>query len=87
MAPEIRKAFTTAKVPEYFANYRDTGDGFAGFLGASIVAKVRKDSFYFTRLISPCRLPLQLTFNDPTGRFLSKADYAAKGPSAISELM
>lgn len=67
MAPEIRKAFTPVKVPEYFANYRDTGDGFAGFLGASIVAK--------------------LTFNDPTGRFLSKADYAAKGPSAISELM
>ncbi|KAG8950218.1 hypothetical protein FRC04_007852 [Tulasnella sp. 424] len=67
MIPEIRKAFTPAKVPEYFANYRDTGDGLSGFLGASIVAK--------------------LTFNDPTGRFLSKADYAAKGPSAVSELM
>ena len=30
------------KVPEYFAEYREKGDGLASFLGASIVAKVRK---------------------------------------------
>jgi actin-related protein 9 len=28
------------KVPDYFAEYRDVGDGYAAFLGASIVAKV-----------------------------------------------
>lgn len=27
-------------VPEYYHEYRDTGNGLAGFLGASIVAKV-----------------------------------------------
>lgn len=27
-------------VPEYYPEYRDTGNGFAGFLGASIAAKV-----------------------------------------------
>jgi actin-related protein 9 len=27
-------------VPEYFAEYREKGDGFAAFLGTSIVAKV-----------------------------------------------
>jgi actin-related protein 9 len=28
------------KVPEYFGDYRDRGDGLAAFLGTSIVAKV-----------------------------------------------
>lgn len=31
----------TLRVPDYFAEYRDKGDGLAGFLGTSIVAKVR----------------------------------------------
>jgi len=62
--PKFSKAI---KVPEYFANYRDTGDELASFLGANIVAK--------------------LTFNDPTGRFLTKNDYSAKGPSAIDEFV
>ncbi|KAF9462943.1 actin-related protein [Collybia nuda] len=30
----------TLSVPEYYPEYRDTGNGFAGFLGASIVAKI-----------------------------------------------
>ncbi|KAG9018476.1 hypothetical protein FRB93_000179 [Tulasnella sp. JGI-2019a] len=29
----------------------------------------------------------KLTFNDPTGRFLSKTDYSNKGPAAISEIL
>lgn len=35
------KAIRVLKVPEYFGEYRETGDGYAAFLGASIVAKVR----------------------------------------------
>lgn len=34
------KAIRVLKVPDYFAEYRDKGDGLASFLGASIVAKV-----------------------------------------------
>jgi hypothetical protein len=35
------KQIKTLKVPEYFAEYRESGEGYASFLGASIVAKVR----------------------------------------------
>lgn len=31
----------TVRVPDYFAEFRERGDGLAAFLGASIVAKVR----------------------------------------------
>jgi hypothetical protein len=34
------KYIRTVKVPEYFAEYREKGDGLAAFLGSSIVAKV-----------------------------------------------
>lgn len=34
------KLIRTVKVPEYFADYREKGDGLAAFLGSSIVAKV-----------------------------------------------
>lgn len=34
------KFIRTLKVPEYFANFRETGDSLACFLGCSIVAKV-----------------------------------------------
>ena len=30
----------TVRVPDYFAEFRERGDGLAAFLGASIVAKV-----------------------------------------------
>lgn len=54
-------------VPEYYHEYRDTGNGLAGFLGASIVAKI--------------------IFNDTGGKnFVSKADYASKGPHSIIEM-
>ncbi|KAG8924267.1 hypothetical protein FRC02_010544 [Tulasnella sp. 418] len=61
------RSFRIIKVPEYFANYRDSGDELAAFLGCSIVAK--------------------LTFNDPSGKFLSKSAYSAQGPSAILEFV
>lgn len=35
------KSVNVLKIPEYFAEYRELGDGYAAFLGASIVAKVR----------------------------------------------
>jgi len=34
------KLIRIIKVPEYFAEYREKGDGLAAFLGSSIVAKV-----------------------------------------------
>jgi hypothetical protein len=34
------KQIRIVKVPEYFAEYREKGDGLAAFLGSSIVAKV-----------------------------------------------
>ncbi|KAH9034677.1 actin-like ATPase domain-containing protein [Lactarius hengduanensis] len=53
------------RVPEYFAEYREKGDGLAAFLGSSIVAKV--------------------TFHDGKN-FISKADYAERGPRAVLEM-
>jgi actin-related protein 9 len=35
----------TVKVPDYFAEFRERGDGLAAFLGSSIVAKVRNADF------------------------------------------
>jgi actin-related protein 9 len=55
----------TVGVPEYFAEYREKGDGLAAFLGSSIVAKV--------------------TFHDGKN-FISKTDYAEKGPQAVLEM-
>ncbi|KAI0788794.1 actin-like ATPase domain-containing protein [Abortiporus biennis] len=34
------KSIRVLKIPEYFAEYRDKGDGLASFLGSSIVAKI-----------------------------------------------
>ncbi|EKM50420.1 uncharacterized protein PHACADRAFT_263701 [Phanerochaete carnosa HHB-10118-sp] len=34
------KSIRTLKIPDYFAEYRDRGDGLASFLGSSIVAKI-----------------------------------------------
>ena len=39
-------------VPEYYAEYRETGNGYAAFLGSSIAAKV-SCVFHFCRAISP----------------------------------
>ena len=40
------KLIRTVKVPEYFADYREKGDGLAAFLGSSIVAKVHLSIFF-----------------------------------------
>ncbi|KAI9440526.1 actin-like ATPase domain-containing protein [Lactarius indigo] len=59
------KQVRIVRVPEYFAEYREKGDGLAAFLGSSIVAKV--------------------TFHDGKN-FISKADYAERGPKAVLEM-
>jgi actin-related protein 9 len=34
------KTINVLRVPEYFAEYRETGNGYAAFLGSQVVAKV-----------------------------------------------
>ena len=74
------KSIRVLKVPDYFAEYRDKGDGLASFLGASIVAKVRQASTSSDERIST-DLQTQITFTDSSGKsFVSKADYTTHGP-------
>jgi hypothetical protein len=49
------KQIRTVKVPEYFADYREKGDGLAAFLGSSIVAKVHP--FQFLLMAESERIP------------------------------
>lgn len=42
-------------VPEYYPEYRDTGEGFAAFLGSSIVAKVCSSPFLYNLKLTCCR--------------------------------
>jgi actin-related protein 9 len=37
------RAIRTLGIPEYYPEYRDTGEGLAAFLGASITAKVSQE--------------------------------------------
>ena len=77
------KQIRAVKVPEYFAEYREKGDGLAAFLGSSIVAKVH---IYFVSG-SYCGLNMspKVTFHDGKN-FISKTDYAERGPKAVLEL-
>lgn len=34
------KSIRTLKIPDFYSEYRDKGEGYAAFLGSSIVAKV-----------------------------------------------
>ncbi|KAG6891273.1 hypothetical protein C0995_008525 [Termitomyces sp. Mi166 len=70
-------------VPEYYPEYRDTGNGLACFLGSSIAAKVRTTSSQVLYLM----VWFQIIFNDSGGRnYVSKADYSARGPHSIIEM-
>lgn len=40
------RAIRVLSLPEYYPEYRETGEGYAGFLGASITAKA-SGVFYF----------------------------------------
>ena len=37
------KFIRTLKVPDFYSEYREKGEGYAAFLGSSIIAKVRGD--------------------------------------------
>ncbi|KAF7797189.1 hypothetical protein EIP86_008381 [Pleurotus ostreatoroseus] len=51
-ANEVQPKFIRIlKVPDYFAEYRDKGDGLASFLGCSIVAKVKTMSYILRDLL------------------------------------
>ena len=38
------KSIRTLKIPEFYSEYREKGEGYAAFLGSSIVAKVRSSA-------------------------------------------
>ena len=44
------RAIRVLSVPEYYAEYRETGNGYAAFLGSSIAAKVRLTSAFSARI-------------------------------------
>ena len=64
------KLVRIVKVPEYFAEYREKGDGLAAFLGSSIVAKARLFQFaLIVRLerVSVGNLPRRQKFHLKSG--------------------
>ncbi|EJU03609.1 actin-like ATPase domain-containing protein [Dacryopinax primogenitus] len=58
------------KIPEYFAEYRDKGEGLAGFLGACIVAKVAfadpSGKNYVSKLDYNAKGPISVLSNSPS---------------------
>lgn len=70
-------------VPEFFAEYRDSGNGYAAFLGTSITAKVshsKQMQFFVAHF-------LQIIFSESSGNsYVSKIDYTNKGPHSIVEM-
>jgi actin-related protein 9 len=72
-------------VPDYFAEYREVGDGYAAFLGGCIVAKVSKLDVH--SVTHPDHRRVQISFNDAHSKnFVSKTEYVAKGPRAIIQM-
>lgn len=49
------RSIRVVTVPEYFAEYREKGDGLAAFLGTSIVAKVNAKLPFFSVLLTTCK--------------------------------
>ena len=82
------KSVKVLKIADYFAEYREKGDGLAAFLGASIIAKVARCLPSSLDEYDTHAHFLQITFvNDSSGKnFVSKADYSEKGPRAIIEM-
>ena len=79
------KSIRTLKIPDFYSEYREKGEGYAAFLGSSIVAKVssptnnssRRSEDVFARI-------LKVTFHESQSRsFVTKAEYGESGPSAI----
>ena len=81
------KSIRILKIPDFYSEYREKGEGYAAFLGSSIVAKVSPPAnnpsrFFF--LMAFVLLFPKVTFHDSQTRsFVSKAEYGESGPSAI----
>ncbi len=84
LATEIQpKSVHVLGIPEYYPEYRDTGDGYAAFLGSSITAKVCS---FLTLVVRGLTNDLQIIFNDNSSRsYVSKSEYTNKGPHSIIE--
>ena len=80
------KYIRTLKVPDFYSEYREKGEGYAAFLGSSIVAKVGPPAkIRMCICLMHCRtLFLKVTFHESHSRsFVTKAEYGESGPSAI----
>ena len=80
------KSIRTLKIPDFYSEYREKGEGYAAFLGSSIVAKVSSPTNNSGRRCSEdvfARI-LKVTFHESQSRsFVTKAEYGESGPSAI----
>ena len=82
------KSIRVLKLPEFYSEYREKGEGYAAFLGSSIVAKVGPSAKtpVTVYLMYCCTffLLLKVTFHESHSRsFVTKAEYGESGPSAI----
>ena len=87
-ANEIQPKFVRAlKIPDFYSEYREKGEGYAAFLGSSIVAKVGPFTNYLSRCFSDdgCAFFFsKVTFHESLNKSLmSKAEYGESGPLAI----
>lgn len=82
------KSIRTLKIPDFYSEYRDKGEGYAAFLGSSIIAKVGPSANHLSRCFSDAPLCFaffpKVTFHESQNKsFVSKAEYGENGPSAI----
>ena len=88
-ANEIQpKSVRTLKIPDLYSEYREKGEGYAAFLGSSIVAKVGPSINYLSRCFSDdgCASFFfsKVTFHESQNKSLvSKAEYGESGLLAI----
>jgi hypothetical protein len=52
------KSIRTLKIPDFYSEYREKGEGYAAFLGSSIVAKVGRSAMARTDFCSDGGCPL-----------------------------
>jgi actin-related protein 9 len=80
------KSVRTLKIPDFYSEYREKGEGYAAFLGSSIIAKVGPPTNYLSRHFSDdgCTFFSKVTFHESQNKsFVNKAEYGESGPSAI----
>ena len=83
------KSIRTLKIPDFYSEYREKGEGYAAFLGSSIIAKVGfvcelLEPMFFLMMAVLRFLPSKVTFHESQNKsFVNKAEYGENGPSAI----